>query len=309
MIWTITPNPALDVTYYVDQLRHGASHRIEEMSVNPGGKGLNVARVLIQLGEPVAVGGLLGGATGMQLVELLAQKAPQAVQRWTDSHVPTRTSVAVVDDDATLFNEAGLAPAPAVWQELRQLIQDEVQEGDVVCISGSLPGDTPPHVFGELAKAAQESGARVVVDTSAAGLLSAAPHADLLKPNEHELADATGHRSIYVGVRALQDLGASAVAVSRGGDGMELWADGTVWRAKLPYFVEGNPTGAGDASVAAWARYMQTRAGDDWAAGLRDAVATSAAAVAKPVAGEIDLALRERLLPQIQIDRSEEEAC
>ena len=309
MIWTITPNPALDVTYRVSELVYGGSHRVETINVNPGGKGLNVARVLLQLGQSVTVSGLLGGASGSQVAELLTQIAPGIPQAWVPSPVPTRTSVAIVDQDATIFNEAGQAPPESTWEELEAWIRDTIRPGQVVCICGSLPGDTDPEVFARLARAAREAEAKVIVDTSAAGLLAAAPYADLVKPNKLELLQATGAATIAQGVQRLRQLGAAAIAVSRGAEGMELWAEGHIWSAALPYPIEGNPTGAGDASVAAWAQFLDGNESTDWGSGLRSAVATSAAAVARPTAGEIDPELRAELLPLITVSKNREQEC
>ena len=299
MIWTITPNPAIDVTYRIPELRHGETHRVNEVQVNPGGKGINVARVLTQLGEEAGVSGLVGGATGTQLRELLAERAPTLIQDWVPAHVPTRTSIAVVDDrDATVFNEAGATPRPEVWQELRGWMRRRIQPGDVVTICGSLPGDTPGDTYADLARTARELGAHTIVDTSGPALLAAAPYVDLIKPNEAELLVATGAPTLAEALAQLHIPG--AVALSRGADGMELHLDGQTWRGCAPEVIAGNPTGAGDAAVAASARFL-AHGSSDWAEGLRSAIATSAAAVARPTAGEIDPDLRGDLLARIQI--------
>lgn len=303
MIWSITPNPALDITYRVKELTYGASHRVESPAVNPGGKGLNVARVLIQMGEDVTVSGLLGGPTGNQISELLEQRSPTIKQEWVRTNTDTRSSITIVDQDATIFNEAGATPNPESWLELTRWMEQSIRPGNVVCLCGSLPGSADSDVFGQLSRTARKAGAIVIVDTSGPGLLAAAPYADLIKPNEHELRAATGKESLEEAVAHMLELGAKSVVVSLGEKGMTLTnADGS-WTATLPFRIEGNPTGAGDASVAAWAQFFTTSSPKSprWEDGLRSAVATSAASVARPTAGEIDPALRSQLLPQVKV--------
>ncbi|WP_269431154.1 PfkB family carbohydrate kinase [Luteipulveratus halotolerans] len=116
-----------------------------------------------------------------------------------------------------------------------------------------------------------------------------------MKPNHDELREVTGHTDPLTGAHELQRRGARAVVVSRGEDGMLLLgADGTVRTARTREPLHGNPTGAGDAAVAALAAGLGE--GLDTSRLLRRAVAWSAAAVIRPVAGEIDVALAERLM-------------
>jgi len=319
MIWTITPNPALDITWRVPAWQRGRSHRVVDVAERPGGKGLNVARVLDQMGVPVSAAGFLGGGTGARVRDLLAEAAPQVRSTWIEVPGETRRSVAIVDGDATVFNEAG-APVPAsAWADLTRLVADHVRPGDVVVVSGSMPPDTNAERFSVLLTAAREAGARTLADTSGPLLVVAAAHADVVKPNEEELLSATapdGVQTIDEGARALLARGTCCVVVSRGARGMEVHTHEGVLRARLRRALKGNATGAGDAAIAALAQHLagaSTSASlsadalqaEDALVGeeaLRDAVATSAAAVVRPVAGEIDPALRAALFPQIVIE-------
>jgi tagatose 6-phosphate kinase len=102
MILTVTLNPAWDVTYRVPELTRHGSHRVASALQRPGGKGLNVARVLHALGEPVTATGLLGGATGALVADAL--EVPHGFAAIAGE---TRRTVTVVDTDATIFNEPG----------------------------------------------------------------------------------------------------------------------------------------------------------------------------------------------------------
>ena len=304
MIWAVTPNPALDYTYKVPALQHGSTHRVRNVTVRPGGKGVNVARVADALGQPVTATGPLGGSSGERLSDLLWEIAPNVRQRWIRTGVPTRNSVAVVDKEATVFNEAGAPLDPSEWQELEVLLAIGVQEGDVVCFSGSFPPKTPEGTLTALVGSARKSGVTIIVDTSGPALLEGAAVADLVKPNAEELLKATGTKTVEEGVAALQDRGGALIALSHGPDGMELYGPDWSLSAKPPRTVDGNATGAGDASVAALAKFFSNQgdtglSADQLAPALIDAVATSAAAVARPTAGEIDPALRLEFLDAI----------
>jgi len=148
----------------------------------------------------------------------------------------------------------------------------------------------------------RQIGCRIILDTSGPSLVECAAWADVLKPNHLELLDATGASSIEEGARALIEQGPSWVCVSRGEEGMDLFSRESHWHAEAGVVLQGNPTGAGDACVASLARSL-AQAGDDLEpeipTAIAEAVATSAAAVTMPVAGEIDLPLREELLSRI----------
>lgn len=309
MIVAITPNPALDITYRIARLSVGGSHRVAEAIERPGGKGLNVARVLAALGEPVAVSGFLGGTCGQRMRALIAElpELAHAPAGWVMVPAETRRTVAIVDDEGdTIFNEAGVAADPAAWDALLGGIAGLLDGGTVLACSGSIAPGTRPGVLAQLIDVAHELGARAVVDTSGDWLIEAArAGADLLKPNHAELLAATGAQDADTGVHTLLDLGAQAVAVSAGADGMSVHlGTGSGWRARGPR-LSGNAIGAGDASVAAWCRGLATGADlDDLAARtLADAVALSAAAVLAPVAGEFDADAYRRLSAQITVEQ------
>ena len=126
----------------------------------------------------------------------------------------------------------------------------------VVVLSGSLPPGVPDDGYAELVDLGHAHGARVVVDADGPalrGALKSGPK--LVAPNQAELSRATGAQDVAAGVAALRELGARDVLVSCGADGLVLMPeDGPGWHARLPAPLSGNPTGAGDAVVAALAR-------------------------------------------------------
>lgn len=286
MIVTLTPNPAWDVSYRVDELAPGTTHRVREVHGRAGGKGVNVARVLHQLGVPTLVVAPVGGSVGELLRADLA--AAGIGHGLLDVSGTTRTTVAVVsDDDATLFNEPGAPLGEERWRRLTELIGARLPTATALVCSGSLPSGTDPARVADLVGAARRHAVPVLVDTSGPALLTAAEAgADVLKPNAAELARATGHDDALRGARELRAHGAGAVVVSRGPDGMLAATGDGGFEAVPPHPVHGNPTGAGDAAVAALAAGFAS--GAVWPELLSTAVAWSAAAVAAPVAGAVD---------------------
>ena len=303
MIVTLTPNPAVDVTYTVPQLQHGRVHRVQQVVESAGGKGVNVARVLAAMGRPVCATGFLGGAAGETLEDLLLSEPVE--QAWTLVSGQTRRTVNVVDQqDATIFNERGPEVTSHDWGRLTAGVLARLAAGDVLAVSGSTPPGTGDGDLSALVRSAVELGAAVVADTSGPGLLEvAAAGPACLKPNEEELLAATGAADVLTGARSLLARGAEAVLVSRGADGVLLVTGEEHWAARPAETLTGNPTGAGDAAVAALAVALADGArGADLSAHLGEVVALSGAAVLRPTAGEVDLEAYARMLPTIQTE-------
>ncbi len=305
----LTPNPALDITYQLDQITVHGVNRARLVAERPGGKGINVARLAAQHQEQTHTYGFLGGSNGQQISHLLAQLSPDIVQHWTTVPHQSRRTIAVVDDcDTTMFNEFGEPVSATYWQQLRQEITAGCAPGDVVTISGSLPpGSCFTSDVSPIIRASQSLGARVIVDTSGRSLISAAEAgADVCKPNHHELAEATGKHSLKDGIDYLLDAGAKSIVASRGAEGLVLGIRGHYWAARLNRSLRGNPTGAGDAVVAALAvslaRAKELNVTELHQALIR-AIAWSAAAVLSPVAGEIDPAVANELVSDIEVEK------
>ncbi len=272
MILTVTITPAIDLTYHVDELKPGQTHRVSRVDERLGGKGVNVASVLAQIGVPAVATGLLrdGPPTFFPIAGA------------------TRRTVVVTDGrDATGFWEPGPVITPEEWEGFTAHFSLLLKQSRVVVLSGSLPGGLPEDAYACLIGLCRAAGVASILDTSGGALrhgVAAGPNA--AKPNAAEIGE--------LGVPG----DGTVVVASRGQDGLEALR----WRARPPRRIDGNPTGAGDACVAALARGLLH--GAEWPGLLRDAVALSAAAVASPVAGLADLELYENLLPHIVIEES-----
>lgn len=300
MILTVTLNLALDVTYRVRDLVPETSVRVDEVEQRAGGKGVNVARTLHQLGVPVTVTGLAGGATGTVVeADLRASGIAHDLQPIDGE---TRRTVAIVDPAGrvTILLEPGPDVGAAAWAAMQTRFARLLDGAAVIAISGSQPRGLPSDASAVLVARARAAGVPAILDGSGAAVRAALASAPtLVKPNRDELYEITGGPAQVPGTpvdladvaaraAVLRSGGAGAVAVSLGPDGMVLLADAGAWHASLPSgaVTGGNPTGAGDASVAALARGLAR--GAAWPESLADAVALSAAAVLHPVAGGFD---------------------
>ncbi|MFJ4095142.1 1-phosphofructokinase family hexose kinase [Kitasatospora sp. NPDC089913] len=302
MILTVTLNAALDVTWTVDSLRPRTSHRVDGEQERAGGKGINVARVLGGLGHDPVATGLVGGATGRRILDGL--RSTRIRGEFVEVAGESRRTLAVVsraDGDATVFNGRGPTVTAAEWQLFHRRYAALAATARVVVLSGSTPPGLPADAYAQLVRTAAAAGALTVLDTSGPDLLRAlAAGPDVVKPNAEEIAAATGLTDPARAAAALRSLGARAVVASAGAEGLHAVTPDGTWRGAPPERLAGNPTGAGDACVAAVAAGLA--AGSAWPEILRTAVALSAAAVPCPVAGEVDSAVFRRLLPRVVVE-------
>lgn len=305
-------NPALDVTYHVDQLAHGQAQRVRSVTTRAGGKASNVCRVVATLGGVAHLVAPVGGTSGMEYVGLLAA-----------DHVPhtavpvsgaTRQTVAVVEDDGTttLLSESGAAATESDWAAITSCVREALSAGvttsgvttgsvEALVISGSVAPGLPDDAVAQLVRMGRAHGIPVLVDASGSQLtaaLAAKPH--VVKPNSDELLEATG-ASGTEGARLLADEHPGTVIVaSSGPDGLCVTdATGLGVQARPGRELRGNPTGAGDAAVAAIVLGLLRSAA--WEDIARSAVAASGAAVLEPVAGVVDPSRVAELAEQVTV--------
>jgi 1-phosphofructokinase/tagatose 6-phosphate kinase len=309
---TVTLNPAVDITYEVPTFTLGSSVRVTAVRTRAGGKGVNVAAVVRALGGESTV------------IALAARTEPDPFRDGLDrlglhhrlipAFEAVRHTVAVVQTDGstTILLEPGDVVPPGASDALIAALSDEIGGADTVVVSGSIPPGMPPDLPARLASLATERAVPVILDVSGAALRATTTTAAVLTPNRDEFAELVGKMpatdtDIVRDARRLLDQGVAAVVVTLGERGAVAVTPAGAWVARPPAMVDGNPTGAGDAAVAAIALHLPSaehKRGEaaPWAAALADAVATSAACVLRPVAGEIDLEARARWLDKTTVE-------
>ncbi|MFB7721890.1 MULTISPECIES: hexose kinase [unclassified Nocardia] len=304
----MTMNPAYDMTYRVEQFERGRAHRVRSVDQRLGGRGINVNRVLNQLGK-------YARATGFSDHSFAAAAELEMPVDFVHALPWVRRTVVISesgDGTATALWEPGpRISEPHAVDQLRVRVAGMLSDMSGMVIAGSLPGGVDPGLPAELARTAVHAGVPTICDLDGAALeLSARVPGIILTPNTEELERLTGRPAttvpeVLAAVDPLIADGAGAVIVTRGGAGMIAVTANRAWSAALPEPLAGNPTGAGDAAVAAIIAGLAGTRTPNWPALLTDAVATSAAAVVIPVAGEIDRVLRDRLMPTVRVTELE----
>lgn len=273
-------------------------------------------------GVEVMAVGLAGGTAGTAFLADLDEAG--LAYAFVPCAAETRRTVAVVDSGAatvTMLNEPGPVVTPAEWQALCHRLEGLLPEATVVVLSGSLPPGLPPDAYATLVRQAERHGVPAVLDADGGALLAAlSAGPEIVKPNISELARAltarngapgsgepAGPPDAAGGAAWMRQEGARAVVVSDGPRGLYADTPDGRWRAVPPEVRGGNPTGAGDAAVAALA--LGLALGWDWPRTLVRAAALSAAAVRHPLAGQIDPAVYLDHVGRVRLElaRSESE--
>ena len=311
MIITVTLNTAIDKTLAVPNFRLGRRHRTVEQTTMPGGKGVNVARVLKTLGQPVIATGLAGGATGTRLVEQLTQVS--VLTDFVRIREESRTNTAVIDPttgEQTEINERGPSVSP---QEI-ELFVDKLlylAKGASLCVfAGSLPRNVEPDIYGELIRELKSMGVVTVVDTDGDPLrhaVRACPN--VVSPNVLEAEELVGHEfnddeDRVIAVREMVALGAvEAIMTVPDGCFASVILDGEreLYRVRIQRREAVAAVGAGDAFLAGYvaARYEGKLPGEC----LRFGVGCGAESVQRLGAGLVDPHKVDRLLGEIDVQR------
>jgi 1-phosphofructokinase len=256
MIVTVTPNPSVDRTVFIDSLRRGAVLRSQRGWSEPSGKGVNVALALARHGCRAAAVLPVGGPGGAHLTEMLRHfgLAYRAVP--VAGHVRINVSLVEPDGTVTKINESGPVLTPAEVEALVATSLEATSGSTWLAGCGSLPGGVEADFYARLVTEGRRHGGRIAVDTSGPSLLEAlAAKPDLIKPNRDELAEAVGTRPRTLGeaveaARELRALGAGAVLASLGADGVLLVDEDGVLHGTARVERVVSTVGAGDALLS-----------------------------------------------------------
>ncbi|MBA2765199.1 MAG: 1-phosphofructokinase family hexose kinase [Thermoleophilaceae bacterium] len=316
MIITVTLNAAIDKTLAVPNFRLGRRHRAVEQKSMAGGKGVNVARALKSLGQPVIATGVAGGPTGTRIIEALTEEA--VLNDFVRIREESRTSTAVIDPtsgEQTEINEQG----PEVSESELDLFREKLlylAKGAAVCVfAGSLPRGAPPTLYAELIAEVKKLGVMTVID-SAGEPMSLAMRADptIVTPNEREAEELVGHEFAddddrLTALGEILELGASEAIMTRESGCLALVGDPDAAEgARLLYRLHLEPVetpvagvGSGDAFLAGYvaARYQ----GRSSAEALRFGVACGAESTQHFGAGRVEPRVAERLAADVEVEQ------
>jgi tagatose 6-phosphate kinase len=306
MITTVTLNAAIDKTYYVDRFELGKVNRVPKVLAVPGGKGINVARVLTQLGAQVTATGFVGGKNGEFIAEQLDKQG--IPNDFVKVEGESRLCLNIIDAErrSTELLEPGAAIPEAALQQMLDKIRSLAGKSSLIAMSGSLPAGVPDDYYAELIRAARAVGCRVLLDTSKSPLLKgieAVPY--FIKPNEDEvkaLLDPSDQQAdLHRQILALNERGIAYVIVTLGAEGSIAGVEGKLYRIRAPKVEAVNTVGCGDSFVAGMAFALER--GDDAESALRLATAAGTANALTLEAGNVRKDDVERLQTEITIER------
>jgi len=257
MIVTITLNPLVDRTVFVERLRKGVISRTERKEIVAGGKGVNVARVLKNFGLPVRALVMLGGHTGKLLAEFIRGESIPLIPFWVRS--PTRFSTRIHESsrelNTTLIEEGN----PITRDEVRRLKEKamaSVRRARVLVLSGSVPGANLATMYRDLIREAHKNKTLTILDTYGEAFLrglEASPF--MVKPNRAEYESSTGKplrtaADYEEAFRHFHSRGIDLVVISLGKRGLRASFKGETFVVKPPSIAEIMPVGSGDCLIA-----------------------------------------------------------
>ncbi len=313
MIITVTLNAAIDKSLSVPNFRLGRRHRTVEQRTMAGGKGVNVARTLKALGQPVIATGFAGGVTGTHIVEQLTDEA--VLNDFVRIREESRTNTSVLDPttgEQTEINERG----PSVSEREVELFADKLlylaRGAAIVVFAGSLPRGVEPEIYASLIRDLARMDVTTVVDTDGEPLHHAVrAEPDVVSPNVLEAEELVGHEFANddersLAVREIAVLGPrEAIMTLPDGCYAQVLVDGqpSLKRARVQPREPVAKSGSGDAFLAGYlaARY-ESRAPDQC---LRFGVACGAESTARLGAGLIDPREARRLIGEVELTEVE----
>jgi 1-phosphofructokinase/tagatose 6-phosphate kinase len=289
----------------------GQRHRAVDSRNVAGGKGVNVARALKHLGEPVIATGLAGGPTGARIRELL--DAEQVLHDFIEVDGDSRTNISVVDPttgEQTELNERGPEVRSHDLERFAERLQYLAAGADFCVFAGSLPPGAPVDTYGDLISRLRGSGTPALLDTDGEPMragLRAQP--GVVAPNTAEAEEAVGHEftdadDLAMGLTGLLELGAEEAIITTA-TGCVAIAGESADRSRYEVSIDPLETvarvGSGDAFIAGYV--SARRAGRTTADCLAYAVACGAESTQHLGAGQVDPAEASRLFDRVRVER------
>jgi 1-phosphofructokinase/tagatose 6-phosphate kinase len=310
MILSVTLNAAVDRTLTVPNFEVGFRHRATETITLPGGKGVNVARVVKTLGQPVIATGFAGGRTGDRIIADLNREG--ILSDFVRIEGVSRTSTAVLDPTSnrtTEINEYGPEITPGELELMLEKIDYLMKAADLVVIAGSLPRGLPTSFYTELIPRVRAQGVPVLFDTWGEPLrfgIKAGPN--MVFPNQVEAEmvvgyEFTSNEDFIRAANNLREIGAeSAVIKSKMGCVAQIRYNGDVHTlmGKAPKVEAVSTVGSGDSIMGGYAARLLEGAPPEEC--LRFGLACAAANALRPGAGVLDAGDATRLAPGVQIE-------
>lgn len=255
MIYTVTFNPSLDYIVSVNDFQLGLTNRTDSELILPGGKGINVSTILMNLGIDSTAFGFAAGFTGEEIIREVEAMGIRSDFIKIDSGI-SRINLKLKNIDGTEINGSGPEISEEKIEELLRKL-DILGEGDILVLAGSIPASMPADMYSTIMERLQHKNVTFIVDATKDLLINVLKYKPfLIKPNNHELGELfdvklTTREEVIPYGKKLQKQGARNVLISMAGEGAVLVAeDGSVYEAPAPKGTLVNAIGAGDSMVA-----------------------------------------------------------
>ena len=255
MIYTVTFNPSLDYIVSVNDFQLGLTNRTDSELILPGGKGINVSTILMNLGIDSTAFGFAAGFTGEEIIREVEAMGIRSDFITIDSGI-SRINLKLKNIDGTEINGSGPEISEEKIEELLRKL-DILGEGDILVLAGSIPASMPADMYSTIMERLQHKNVTFIVDATKDLLINVLKYKPfLIKPNNHELGELfdvklTTREEVIPYGKKLQKQGARNVLISMAGEGAVLVAeDGSVYEAPAPKGTLVNAVGAGDSMVA-----------------------------------------------------------
>lgn len=255
MIYTVTFNPSLDYIVSVNDFQLGLTNRTDSELILPGGKGINVSTILMNLGIDSTAFGFAAGFTGEEIIREVEAMGIRSDFIKIDSGI-SRINLKLKNIDGTEINGSGPEISEEKIEELLRKL-DILGEGDILVLAGSIPASMPAYMYSTIMERLQHKNVTFIVDATKDLLINVLKYKPfLIKPNNHELGELfdvklTTREEVIPYGKKLQKQGARNVLISMAGEGAVLVAeDGSVYEAPAPKGTLVNAVGAGDSMVA-----------------------------------------------------------
>ena len=255
MIYTVTFNPSLDYIVSVNDFQLGLTNRTDSELILPGGKGINVSTILMNLGIDSTAFGFAAGFTGEEIIREVEAMGIRSDFIKIDSGI-SRINLKLKNIDGTEINGSGPEISEEKIEELLRKL-DILGEGDILVLAGSIPASMAADMYSTIMERLQHKNVTFIVDATKDLLINVLKYKPfLIKPNNHELGELfdvklTTREEVIPYGKKLQKQGARNVLISMAGEGAVLVAeDGSVYEAPAPKGTLVNAVGAGDSMVA-----------------------------------------------------------
>ena len=308
MIITVTLNPAIDQTLQLERLTTGDTNRVRDSRIDPGGKGINVTRVLRELGRESLAAGLAPGSLGRFIEHSLLEQG--ILCDFVHTRGQTRTNLTLLDEsehETTVLSYRGPVTDPRHVTTLHGRLKRYISPRDWLVVAGSIPPPLLPQEYARLIEFGREVGAHTVLDADAdaleAGIMG---RPDIVKSNHHEAARLLGKRlesedDLLWAAEEMRKAGAATAVVTGSSRGAVAVSEDGAWWAAPPKVEVVSSVGAGDALLAGM--LIRLEEGKSMEEALRWGTAAGAAACLTP---GTQLCLRsdvERLAPEVRVKR------